>query len=119
MEENRAWRVVLICGSNTEDLSPIQECRPVVAGILIGKPALKGRYFLASDANPMLEKPATTRPALKGRYNFYRSLGLELQSKNKLHWLLDVAFSENASKKCARHVAQNFTLKTKMALNII
>lgn len=39
--------------------------------------------------------------------------------ENKLHWTLDVAFREDQSKKRAGEAAQNFSLMTKVALNLI
>ena len=39
--------------------------------------------------------------------------------ENKLHWTLDVAFSEDASRKRIGNSAQNFSLITKIALNLL
>lgn len=39
--------------------------------------------------------------------------------ENKLHWTLDVAFQEDQSKKRAGEATQNFSLMTKVALNLI
>ena len=39
--------------------------------------------------------------------------------ENKLHWMLDVAFSEDASRKRTGNATQNFSILTKMALNIL
>ena len=39
--------------------------------------------------------------------------------ENKLHWTLDVAFSEDASRKRAGNAAQNFAILTKIALNLL
>ncbi|SDZ73079.1 Predicted transposase YbfD/YdcC associated with H repeats [Arachidicoccus rhizosphaerae] len=39
--------------------------------------------------------------------------------ENKLHWTLDVAFREDQSKKREGNAAQNFSLMTKVALNLI
>lgn len=39
--------------------------------------------------------------------------------ENKLHWMLDVAFHEDNSKKQAANSAQNFSLFSKIALNMI
>lgn len=39
--------------------------------------------------------------------------------ENKLHWTLDVAFSEDMSRKRIENAAQNFSLITKIALNIL
>lgn len=39
--------------------------------------------------------------------------------ENKLHWVLDVAFSEDASRKRAGNAAQNFAVLSKIALNLL
>jgi predicted transposase YbfD/YdcC len=39
--------------------------------------------------------------------------------ENSLHWVLDVAFSEDRSRKRAGHAAQNFSLITRIALNLL
>ena len=39
--------------------------------------------------------------------------------ENKLHWTLDVAFSEDASRKRIGNSAQNFSMITKIALNLL
>jgi hypothetical protein len=39
--------------------------------------------------------------------------------ENTLHWTLDVIFSEDDSKKRAGNSAQNFSLISKVALNMI
>jgi predicted transposase YbfD/YdcC len=39
--------------------------------------------------------------------------------ENKLHWVLDVAFGEDASRKRAGHAAQNFSLLNRIALNLL
>jgi len=39
--------------------------------------------------------------------------------ENKLHWILDVAFSEDASRKRIGNAAQNFSLLAKIALNLL
>lgn len=39
--------------------------------------------------------------------------------ENKLHWTLDVAFSEDASRKRIGNSAQNFSLLNKIALNLL
>ena len=39
--------------------------------------------------------------------------------ENKLHWALDVAFSEDASRKRAGNAAQNFSVLSKIALNLL
>ena len=39
--------------------------------------------------------------------------------ENKLHWVLDVAFSEDASRKMAGNASQNFSILSKIALNLL
>lgn len=39
--------------------------------------------------------------------------------ENKLHWTLDVAFSEDQSRKRDNNAAQNFSVLTKIALNLL
>jgi predicted transposase YbfD/YdcC len=39
--------------------------------------------------------------------------------ENDLHWTLDVAFGEDKSRKRAGHAAQNFSLMSKIALNLL
>jgi len=39
--------------------------------------------------------------------------------ENKLHWTLDVAFSEDASRKRIGNAAQNFSILNKIALNLL
>jgi len=39
--------------------------------------------------------------------------------ENKLHWVLDVAFGEDLSRKRAGHAAQNFSLLNRIALNLL
>ena len=70
-----------------------------------GKEELAERYFISS------------KNASAEQFNTYiRShWGIE----NKLHWTLDVAFREDQSKKRQGEAAQNFSLMTKVALNLI
>ncbi len=39
--------------------------------------------------------------------------------ENKLHWVLDVGFGEDLSRKRQGHAAQNFSLLTRIALNLL
>ena len=39
--------------------------------------------------------------------------------ENKLHWVLDVGFGEDLSRKRAGHAAQNFSLLNRIALNLL
>jgi hypothetical protein len=40
-------------------------------------------------------------------------------TENKLHWTLDVAFSEDTSRKRIGNVSQNFSILNKIALNLL
>jgi predicted transposase YbfD/YdcC len=50
---------------------------------------------------------------------FQRSIGSHWAIENKLHWILEVAFGENASRKRKGNAAQNYSLLLKMALNLL
>lgn len=39
--------------------------------------------------------------------------------ENKLHWMLDVAFSEDYNRKRSEHAAQNFSILNKIALSLL
>lgn len=48
-----------------------------------------------------------------------KAIRLHWSIENKLHWVLDVAFSEDASRKRAGNAAQNFSILSKIALNLL
>ncbi len=48
-----------------------------------------------------------------------RAIRLHWGIENKLHWVLDVAFAEDASRKRAGNAAQNFSILSKIALNLL
>ncbi len=50
---------------------------------------------------------------------FGQAIRSHWQIENKLHWLMDVAFGEDQSRKQAGNAAQNFSLISKVALNMI
>jgi predicted transposase YbfD/YdcC len=50
---------------------------------------------------------------------FQQSIRSHWAIENKLHWLLDVAFGEYASRKRKGNAAQNYSLLLKMALNLL
>lgn len=63
------------------------------------------RYYISSlDA-----KPEDFQNAIRSHW------GIE----NKLHWTLDVAFSEDASRKRIGNASQNFSILNKIALNLL
>lgn len=50
---------------------------------------------------------------------FHHAIRSHWGIENKLHWMLDVAFGEDDSKKQVQNAAQNFSLLNKIALNMI
>jgi len=70
-----------------------------------GKRESETRYYITSL------QPEATR--LNGAVR--QHWGIE----NKLHWVLDVAFGEDRSRKRAGHAAQNFSLLHRIALNLL
>lgn len=63
------------------------------------------RYYISS----LEGEPGDFQKAVRSHW------GIE----NKLHWTLDVAFSEDASRKRSGNAAQNFSLINKIALNLL
>lgn len=70
-----------------------------------GKEEQSERYYISS-------KKATAQ-------QFNEDIRSHWGIENKLHWCLDVAFREDMSKKRAGESAQNFSLMTKSALNLL
>jgi predicted transposase YbfD/YdcC len=70
-----------------------------------GKTELETRYYITSLA------PEAERINSLVRQHW----GIE----NKLHWVLDVAFGEDLSRKRAGNAAQNFSLLNRIALNLL
>jgi predicted transposase YbfD/YdcC len=54
-----------------------------------------------------------------GAEDFQKAIRSHWAIENKLHWTLDVAFSEDASRKRVKNAAQNFSLLNKIALNLL
>ncbi|PCI07786.1 MAG: hypothetical protein COB73_07770 [Flavobacteriaceae bacterium] len=50
---------------------------------------------------------------------FQTSIRSHWAIENKLHWTLDVAFSEDASRKRNKNAAQNHSVLLKIALNLL
>ncbi len=73
------------------------------------------------NSNKMLEKATryyitSLNESAEKHQEYIRShWGVE----NKLHWTLDVAFSEDASRKRNKNVAQNYSILLKTALNLL
>lgn len=51
--------------------------------------------------------------------DFQKAIRSHWAIENKLHWTLDVAFSEDASRKRIGNAAQNFSILKKIALNLL
>ena len=51
--------------------------------------------------------------------DFQKAIRAHWGIENKLHWVLDVAFSEDASRKRTGNAAQNFSILLKIALNLL
>lgn len=63
------------------------------------------RYYISS----LKAKPEDYQKAIRSHWAI----------ENKLHWTLDVAFSEDASRKRIGNAAQNFSILNKIALNLL
>jgi hypothetical protein len=70
-----------------------------------GEQSKECRYYISSAALKADELLNATR----------QHWGIE----NKLHWMLDVNFGEDASRKKAGNAAQNFSVISKIALNLL
>ena len=70
-----------------------------------GEQSKECRYYISSAAL----KPAELLDASSKHW------GIE----NKLHWMLDVNFGEDASRKKAGNAAQNFSVISRIALNLL
>ena len=63
------------------------------------------RYYIAS----LMEKAVNYQENIRSHW------GIE----NKLHWVLDMAFNEDASRKRNKNAAQNYSILLKIALNLL
>jgi predicted transposase YbfD/YdcC len=63
------------------------------------------RYYISS----LIAKPEDFQKIIRSHWHI----------ENKLHWTLDVAFSEDASRKRTGNAAQNFSVLMKIALNLL
>jgi predicted transposase YbfD/YdcC len=50
---------------------------------------------------------------------FNQQIRAHWKIKNSLHWVLDVAFNEDQSRKRAGHAAQNYTVLNRIARNLL
>jgi predicted transposase YbfD/YdcC len=69
-----------------------------------GKVTAKIRYYLSSSTWP----PVQLAAAIRSHWTI----------ENKLHWILDVGFNEDASRVRERNAARNLALLRKIALNL-
>lgn len=70
-----------------------------------GKEESSSRYYISSKTTSAKE--------------FGQAIRSHWQIENNLHWLMDVAFGEDQSRKQAGNAAQNFSLISKVVLNMI
>lgn len=70
------------------------------------KPIEKATRYYISSLNA---KPEEFQKAIRSHWSI----------ENKLHWTLDVAFGEDASRKRTNDAAQNFSILNKIALNLL
>lgn len=69
------------------------------------KPEKATRYYISSLVDSAV--------------NFQQNIRDHWGVENKLHWTLDVAFSEDASRKRSKNAAQNYSILLKIALNLL
>ncbi len=69
------------------------------------QPEKSTRYYISSLNNKAVE--------------YQRNIRSHWGIENKLHWTLDVAFSEDASRKRKGNAAQNYSILLKIALNLL
>lgn len=77
------------------------------------------REFKNSD-KPMEKATRYYISSLKSDAEYFQSaIRLHWTIENKLHWVLDVSFSEDDSRKRTGNAAQNFAILSKIALNLL
>jgi predicted transposase YbfD/YdcC len=69
-----------------------------------GKSTKQDRYFISN---------------MSTNSDFGKYIRSHWEIENKLHWVLDMTFNEDASRKRAKYAAANFAIVKKMALNIL
>lgn len=52
-------------------------------------------------------------------HEFQKAIRSHWATENKLHWVLDVGFNEDASRKRNKNAAQNYSILLKIALNLL
>jgi predicted transposase YbfD/YdcC len=76
------------------------------------------RYFKATDKKETSIRYYISSKADSADY-FQRNIRSHWAIENKLHWMLDVVFHEDQSRKRAGNAAQNFSLINKIALTLL
>ena len=56
---------------------------------------------------------------MEQKLEFQKNIRSHWGFENKLHWTLDVGFSEDASRKRNKNAAQNYSVLLKIALNLL
>lgn len=87
---------------NLQSIICIESCRMILS---TGETQRETRYYISS----LLSKPESFLSIIRQHW------GIE----NKLHWVLDVIFNEDLSTKQAGNAAENFSIITKIALNLL
>ena len=77
------------------------------------------REFKNSDKPTETAKRYYISSLIADPKDFQKAIRAHWYIENKLHWTLDVAFSEDASRKRIGNSAQNFSLLNKFALNLL
>jgi len=77
------------------------------------------REFKNSDKSPEKAVRYYISNRIDNAENFQKYIRSHWGIENKLHWTLDVAFSEDNSRKRNKNAAQNFSIILKIALNLL
>lgn len=77
------------------------------------------REFKNSDKQPEKATRYYIASLVDTAVNYQKNIRSHWGVENKLHWTLDVAFSEDASRKRNNNAAQNYSILLKIALNLL
>ena len=77
------------------------------------------REFKNSDKQPEKASRYYISSLKDNAVNYQKNIRSHWGVENKLHWTLDVAFSEDASRKRNNNAAQNYSILLKIALNLL
>ena len=84
---------------------------------------LFGLYSKPQTQLPRNDVPNTFYPVLETLVGEGGKIGKSIREhwgiENSLHWVLDVAFGEDKSRKRSGHAAQNFSIINRIALNLL